>query len=235
MDINAKSIPLHEAAESLGCDVEVIRDIARIGRVDIFILIDDSWDGERRKTRTSSDSSNRIVEDILQGLEGPLLFEVSPRDMDAAIDGDGISSLRGHWRDDPNLLGGDGDRDFIDYTFRPADKINLPLSSPLWRVMVDDLLPLKETIISRTMGWSPKGQPPHSMKVVVEQGADTVIYGWGEMESHTGLTRGKIRYRATDKGYQFVKEDPRNPNSKPGLTVRQLNDIAYYKRSNAVT
>ncbi len=132
MDINAKSIPIHEAAEKIGCNVEKIRDLVRTDQSEVFLLIDDSFVGERRKIRTDSESFRRTVEDIVQGLEGALLFPVSAKEMDAAIDGDGIGLLLGHWRDDPDLLCGPSGRDFIDYTFRPEQRIKLPLSSSLF-------------------------------------------------------------------------------------------------------
>jgi hypothetical protein len=147
LDINAKSITLHEAAESLGCDIEKIRDLVRTNQTEIFLLIDDSFDGERRKIRTGSNFSNRTVEDIVQGLEGPLLFPVSAKDMDDAIGGYGIGFLNGHWNENPDLLGSSSGGDFIDYTFRPAHRIKLPLSSPLWRIRLDQIDALRSILL----------------------------------------------------------------------------------------
>lgn len=145
MDINEKSVPLYEAAEKLGCGADEIRDLVRTGQAEVFLLLNDSFVGERRKIRTDSKFSKRTVEEIVEGLEGPLLFKVSADDMDAAINGDGIGSLSGHWREDPDLLGGPGGVvGFIDYTFTAKQKIKLPLSSPLWRLRLSQVCAIRE-------------------------------------------------------------------------------------------
>ena len=72
-------------------------------------------------------------------------------------------------------------------------------------------------------------------KAMVEQGADDFRWGWPAMEEFTGLSRDKIRYRAGQLGFELKKEDPDDPNSKPGLKICQLNKIANYKRSKAVS
>lgn len=68
-----------------------------------------------------------------------------------------------------------------------------------------------------------------------EPTAEDFKWGWPDMKKFTGLTRDEIRYRAQQLGFEIMKHNPDNKNSRPGLKICQLNKIANYKRLNAVT